>query len=462
MTIPACEGAPERGVRAARVVGPGSPRVTSWTEERALAHLRSLELFGMRFGLQRMRALMELLGSPQRSFESIHVVGTNGKSSTTHMAATILERHGVRTGAYTSPHLAGYRERIHIGGRELPGEAFARAIARASAAAERVDRELPAGERVTQFELLTAAAFCAMHEAGVQIAVIEAGLGGRHDATSVIDAGVTALTSIGLEHTRWLGETQREIAEEKLAAVGQGATLALASKLAPEVLAVAERVARERGARLQHAPERACGARLLARGAFQERNFALARLAAESSLRQTGDGPPDASARERAAREAAASLLVPGRLQLLEGDPPTVLDGAHNPAAVAALLESLPDVVGERPLGLVFGVLDDKDAAGMLTPLAGRCARVWLTAPASERAVPPAALAALARECGAQRVTCEQTPARALLAAQHWARGRAGAVLACGSLYLVGELLEQLGAFDTVESPKVPTGSALR
>jgi len=413
----------------------------------------------MRFGLQRMRALMELLGSPQRSFESIHVVGTNGKSSTTQMAAAILERHGVRTGAYTSPHLVGYRERIHIGARELSGEAFARAIARAAAAAERVDRELPAGERVTQFELLTAAAFCAMHEAGVQIAVIEAGLGGRYDATSVIDARVTALTSIGLEHTRWLGETQREIAEEKLAVVGRGATLALAARLAPEVLVVAERVARERGARLQHASERAPGAQLLARGAFQERNFALARLAAETSLLQAGAGLPDASARERAAREAAASVLVPGRLQLLDGDPPTVLDGAHNPAAVAALLESLPDVGSAQPLALVFGVLDDKDAAGMLRPLAGRCQRVWPTAPASERAVAPAALVPLARECGVLRVVCEQAPARALLAAQEWARGQPGAVLACGSLYLVGELLEHIGAFDTVEPLNVPTGA---
>ena len=463
MTTTAREREHERSPRAAaRAADAGSPRVAAWTEERALAHLRSLELFGMRFGLQRMRALMELLRSPQRSFESIHVVGTNGKSSTTHMAATILERHGVRTGAYTSPHLVGYRERIHIGARELPGEAFARAIARASAAAERVDRELPDEERVTQFELLTAAAFCAMHEAGVQIAVIEAGLGGRYDATSVIDARVTALTSIGLEHTRWLGETQREIAEEKLAAVGQGATLALGSRLAPEVLAVAERVARERGALLRHASECASGARLLAKGAFQRRNFALARLAAETSLLQTGAGLPDAPECERAACEAAASVLVPGRLQLLDGDPPTVLDGAHNPAAVAALLESLPDVVGEQRLGLVFGVLDDKDAAGMLTPLAARCARVWLTAPASERASSPAALALLARECGAPCVTCERTPARALLAAQQWARERAGAVLACGSLYLVGELLEQLGAFDTVETLNVPTGSALR
>ncbi|TMK99436.1 MAG: bifunctional folylpolyglutamate synthase/dihydrofolate synthase [Actinobacteria bacterium] len=446
-------------MHAARTADAHSPRIVSWTEERALAHLRSLELFGMRFGLQRMRALMELLGSPQRSFESIHVVGTNGKSSTTQMAAAILERHGVRTGAYTSPHLVGYRERIHIGARELSGEAFARAIARAAPAAERVDRELPAGERVTQFELLTAAAFCAMHEAGVQIAVIEAGLGGRYDATSVIDARVTALTSIGLEHTRWLGETQREIAEEKLAVVGRGATLALAARLAPEVLVVAERVARERGARLQHASERAPGAQLLARGAFQERNFALARLAAETSLLQAGAGLPDASARERAAREAAASVLVPGRLQLLDGDPPTVLDGAHNPAAVAALLESLPDVVGVQPLGLVFGVLDDKDAAGMLRPLAGRCQRVWLTAPASERAVAPAALVPLARECGVLRVVCEQAPARALLAAQEWARGQPGAVLACGSLYLVGELLEHIGAFDTVEPLNVPTGA---
>jgi len=385
MNTTARERKHERGARAARVTGAGSQRVAFWTEEGALAHLRSLELFGMRFGLQRMRALMELLGSPQRGFESIHVVGTNGKSSTTHMAAAILGRHGVRTGAYTSPHLVSYRERIHVGGREVSGQALARAIARASAAAERVERELPDGERVTQFELLTAAAFCAMHEAGVQIAVIEAGLGGRYDATSVIDARVTALTSIGLEHTRWLGETQREIAEEKLAAVRPGATLALGSRLAPEVLAVAERVARERGAPLRQASERDSAARLPAWGAFQQRNFALARLAAESMLLQTGEGPPDASACERAAREAAASVLVPGRLQVLDRDPPTVLDGAHNPAAVAALLESLPDVVGEQPLGLVFGVLDDKDAAGMLGPLSGRCARIWLTAPASER-----------------------------------------------------------------------------
>jgi len=284
----------------------------------------------------------------------------------------------------------------------------------------------------------------------------------RYDATSVLAAPVTVLTNVGLEHTRWLGETQREIAEEKLAAVRPGATLALGSRLAPEVLAVAERVARERGAPLRQASERDSAARLPAWGAFQQRNFALARLAAESMLLQTGEGPPDASACERAAREAAASVLVPGRLQVLDRDPPTVLDGAHNPAAVAALLESLPDVVGEQPLGLVFGVLDDKDAAGMLGPLSGRCARIWLTAPASERAVAPAALSRLARECGARRVTCEQDPARALLAAQRWARDEAGAVLACGSLYLVGELLEGLGAFDTLNGDKLPTGGALR
>src|SRR5207237_4023537 len=128
-------------------------------------------------------------------------------------------------------------------------------------------------------------------------------------------------------------------------------------------------------------------------------------------LLQTGDGLPGASARERAARGAAASVLVPGRLQLLDGDPPTVLDGAHNPAAVAALLESLPGVVGEQPLGLVFGVLDDKDAAGMLGQLARRCEGVWLTAPASKRALAPAALAPLARECGALNVASEQAPA---------------------------------------------------
>src|SRR5271167_3475781 len=165
-----------------------------WSENQAERHLRSLELFGMRFGLDRMRRMMTVLGSPERRFETIHVVGTNGKTSTTRMIAAILERHGLRTGAYTSPHLMSYAERVQVDEHDLEGGAFAKAIERAARAAETVNRTLEGDDHVTQFELLTAAALWEMAERGVEVGVIEAGLGGRYDATSVIDSRVTALT----------------------------------------------------------------------------------------------------------------------------------------------------------------------------------------------------------------------------------------------------------------------------
>ena len=414
---------------------------SSWTEARAEARLRSLELFGMRFGLDRMRRMMTALGSPERRFDTIQVLGTNGKSSTTRMLAAILERHGLRTGAYLSPHLVSYRERVEVRERPMAGEQFAAAIARASAAAERVNRTLGEGDHVTQFELLTAAALWHMAERDVQVGAIEAGLGGRYDATSVIDARVTALTNVALEHTRWLGPTIADIAEEKLAALAPGATLVLADGLAAPALAVAERVARERDARIVWAPAQPGVGALRAAGSFQRRNFALARTAAEAYLSGAG-----VRLREQAVRDAAASIEVPGRLQVVERDPLTILDGAHNPAAVEALVEALGDALGGRPLALVLGVLEDKDAARMLGALLPACAVVWLTAPPSARALPPATLVSLARQLGRDASTCEPNAARALEQAQHWARLHAGAVLATGSVYLVGELLGTLDA----------------
>ncbi len=317
---------------------------TVWTEAQAERELRSLELFGMRFGLERMRRMMTALGSPERSFHTIHVLGTNGKSSTTRMTAAILEAHGVRTGAYLSPHLISYRERVLIDGRELAPDAFAAAIDRAVWAARRVNRTLAEDDHVTQFELLTAAALWEMGRAQVDVAVIEAGLGGRYDATSVIEPRVSVLTNVGLEHTRWLGPTVKDIAEEKLAAVRPGTTLVLGEALDASALAVAERVAREREVRIAR-PRLAAPAKLLARGAFQRRNFALARAAAEAYLDIAG-----LRVSEPAIARAAASTQVPGRLQLLDGDAPTVLDGAHNPDAVRALVESLPEVLA-GPVG---------------------------------------------------------------------------------------------------------------
>jgi dihydrofolate synthase/folylpolyglutamate synthase len=412
----------------------GDPGV--WTEADAERQLRSLELFGMRFGLDRMRRMMTVLGSPERRFESIHVLGTNGKSSTTRMIAAILQRHGLRTGAYLSPHLVSYRERVRVDEHDLDPEDFARAIARASWAAERVNRTLAEDDHVTQFELLTAGALWHMAEREVDVAVIEAGLGGRYDATSVIEAGVTVLTNVGLEHTRWLGPTLTDIAEEKLAALAEQATLVIGPGLAPEALAVAERVAGERRAQIVQAAGGQESRSMEARGPFQRRNFALARTAAESYLRRHGI-PLD----EHAVEDAAAATDVPGRLQLLDGPPPTLLDGAHNPDAVAALVDALPEVLPERPLGLVLGVLEDKDAATMLQTLLPLCERAWFTAPPSSRALSPAALQSLARQLGFEASACEPRPSRALAQARLWARERHGAVLATGSVYLIGALL---------------------
>ena len=186
------------------------------TAEEAERYLLSLELFGMRFGLDRMRRLMTALDHPERRFDSIHVVGTNGKSSTVRMIAAILSQHGLRTGAYLSPHLLEYEERIRIGDDDLEPAAFAAAVQRAARAAALVNRSLSGEDRVTQFEALTAAAYSELARRGVEAGVIEAGLGGRYDATNVIPSKVQVLTSVGLEHTRWLGPTLTDIAREKL------------------------------------------------------------------------------------------------------------------------------------------------------------------------------------------------------------------------------------------------------
>jgi len=414
-----------------------TPARASSRQEQAEGQLRSLELFGMRFGLDRMRRMMTALGSPERSFEAVHVLGTNGKSSTTRMTAAILERHGLRTGAYLSPHLVSYCERVLVGEREMDPDGFADAVSRAAWAAERVNRTLAGDDHVTQFELLTAAAFWHLADAGVEVAAVEAGLGGRYDATSVLDAPVTVLTNVGLEHTRWLGPTVRHIAEEKLAAVAPGAVLVLGGDLDEQALAVARRVAAQREARLVRADPPAAGLRLGAAGEFQRSNFALARAAARAYLKHAG-----IPISEQAVAAAAAETEVPGRLQVVDEDPLTILDGAHNPHAVDSLLRSLPALVGERPLALVLGVLDDKDAAAMLAALLARARRAWFVAPPSPRALPPATLASLARQLGFGSAESGAT-LQALEEAQRWAREHGGAVLVTGSVYLVGEVLAQ-------------------
>ncbi|HYM58408.1 MAG TPA: cyanophycin synthetase [Solirubrobacteraceae bacterium] len=398
----------------------------AWSLEQAEAHLLSLELFGMRFGLERMRRLLIALGSPQRDFRAIHVVGTNGKSSTVRMTAAILEAHGVHAGSYLSPHLSSFAERVRVGDEDLAPAAFGAAVQRAAAAAAMVDRTLSGGERVTQFELMTAAALSELAARDVEVAVVEAGLGGRHDATNVLDAPVVALTNVGLEHTRWLGPTVSDIAREKLAVLAPGATLVV-GELDPEAEAEVARV----GARVVRA---GIGEEPGLRG-FQRANFAVARAAAEALA-----GPLDAAAVLR----AAASVAVPGRFQVVAEDPLMIFDAAHNPSGVVALTAALREAIGERPLVAVVSVLDDKDAAGMLGVLLPLCFRAVFTASRNPRALSPATLASLAGQLGGPPAEIEPDPRRAVQRARELA-GRDGAVVATGSIYLVADLLSDPG-----------------
>jgi dihydrofolate synthase/folylpolyglutamate synthase len=363
------------------------------------------------------------------------------------MIAAILERHGLRSGAYTSPHLVSFGERIEVDERQLTPQQFADAVARAAHAVRLVDRTLAEDDRVTQFEALTAAAYAELARRGVQVGVIEAGLGGRYDATNVVDAGVAVLTSVGLEHTRWLGPTITDIAREKLAVVKPGATLVIGADLDPEARAVATEVAARQDARLIEATADLDPAlKLRARGGFQRRNFALAIAAARAHLARAGrELDPGAVA------GAAATLAIPGRLQELDGDPLTLLDGAHNADGVAALVESLPELVGDRPLTAVVSILDDKDAAAMLALLLPHCAALVCTAATNPRALSPATLESLARQLettAATPTTIEPNPRRALAGARAAAAASnpAGAVLVTGSIYLIADLLRGEGA----------------
>jgi dihydrofolate synthase / folylpolyglutamate synthase len=406
--------------------------VRAWALEDAERYLLSLELFGMRFGLDRMRRLMTALGNPQRRFQSIHVVGTNGKSSTTRMIAAILARHGLRTGAYTSPHLVSFAERIQVDERDLEPAAFGAAVGRAARAAELVNRSLSDGDRVTQFEALTAAAYGELAARGVEVAVVEAGLGGRYDATNVIPSRVQVLTSVGLEHTRWLGPTIAHIAAEKLDVVQPGGPLVLGHGLHPDALAVAHRVADERGARIVQAPAEP-DVPVAALGSFQRRNFACARTAAGALL---GELDPAAVA------DAAACTRIPGRLQIVGERPTTVLDGAHNPDGIAALAESLsePFAIGRRPRIGVVSILEDKDAAGMLRELLAACDALICTSSHNPRALSPGTLQSLVGQLDGQSAEIISEPGKALARARELA-GPDGLVLATGSIYLVADLL---------------------
>jgi dihydrofolate synthase / folylpolyglutamate synthase len=337
-----------------------------------------------------MRALLAELGDPQERFRSVHVVGSNGKTTTTLMIEAILSGEGLRAGATVSPHVRSWEERITVGD-------FERAVARVRPAAERIE--------ATQFEAVIAAAFSEFAEVGVEAAVVEAGLGGRLDATNVLDAPVVVLTNVALEHTDVLGSTRGEIAGEKLAVAAPGAIVVLGE---PEW----EELAWARGA---SRVEITSGA-----------SVAIAQAAAEAFLGRPADPAP------------AEDVRLPGRLERRGERPLEIWDGAHNLAGVEWLLPRLP----ERRYVVVASILRDKDAAGMLAALGAVADRIVATRSSSPRALPADELAALVR--GPAEVVAD--PAEALERARTLA-GPDGAVLVTGSLYLLQDLSIQVPAY---------------
>jgi dihydrofolate synthase/folylpolyglutamate synthase len=351
----------------------------------ALDWLESLSPWPEEFGLGRMHALLAELGEPQRAFEALHVVGTNGKSTATRRAAAFLAREGLTIGAYTSPHVSGWSERIQVDGEDADLE---RALERVREPAERLG--------ATQFEVLTAAALTEFAAAHVDAAVVEAGLGGRLDATNVLDGRVVALTNVSLDHTEVLGETRAAIAAEKLAVVTDGATVVLGE---PEW----EGMARERGAaRIVHAAD-------------------VGRAAAAAFVGRALEGDVDVS--------------LPGRFDVVGED---VFAGAHNPAGVEWLLERLP----RGDYTIVASILAGKDAEAMLHSLARAGATFVATESHSVRALAAAELAALAGPFFAE-VEAVRDPGPALARARELA-GTDGALLVTGSLYLLAEVYVRL------------------
>ena len=371
---------------------------------------------------------------PQRRFASIHVVGTNGKSSVATMAAALLEASGTSSGAYLSPHAERWSERVRVRAAEIEPAEFAAAVERVAQSVPAVDRTLEEGDAVTQFEAVTAAAFVALAAARVEVGVIEAGLGGRLDATNVLSSRATALTSVGLEHTEWLGDTEEEIAGEKLAVLRDHSALVVGS-VSEEVLAVAERFARDRHATLIDASSPTGPAGL---APYLRRDLAVA-IAAAGVV--AGSLDPDVVER------VGSGLALPGRMERVGSDPPRILDSAHNPAGARALAEGLEEAAGGRSVVACIAILSDKDAAGMIAALAPRLAGLVATEiPPTElkgrgrpgaRTLAAAELAALARGAGIERVDEVEVPAAAVRRADELARNLGGVALVTGSHYLL-------------------------
>ena len=426
--------------------------------QEAVSYLFSRIGLGKEFGLAPMKSVLSRMGDPHAGRRVIHVAGTNGKTSTSRLAGRILFAQGRSAGVFTSPHLQKVEERIEVNGRAISPRHLALAV---SEVAARVEEEVAEGGRpLTYFEVVTATAFSHFARAEVDALVLEVGLGGRLDATNVVSAPVAVLTSLGFDHTEYLGDTLPQIAGEKLGIVAPGARL-VCGTIPTEAAPVVERKARSADAEVMWLgkdfgvrstvplPEGGWmvsvdglfgsyeDLRLSLRGRYQTRNLAVAVAAAEVWLGRRLDVDR--------LRAGLSTFSAPGRMELVERESvPILLDGAHNPEASTVLARSLREEFGEKRWVGVLGVMSDKDLESMIAELAPRLDQVVVSAARSPRALPPAEAARRIRSVCDLEVTESPDLSRALREAGRRA-GDGGRVLVTGSLYLVGEVRTLLG-----------------
>ncbi len=419
---------------------------------------RELEARGftrMVFDLGRIESLLDMMGSPQRTYPSIHITGTNGKTSTARMIDSLLHAHGLRTGRYTSPHLDTVRERIALDGEPIDEERFVATYREVAPIAELIDRKYP--ESLTYFDMTTAMAFAVFADAPVDVAVVEVGLGGADDSTNVLHAQACVITPIGLDHTKWLGDTLHDIATAKAGIVHSGATLVCAAQAEEAAEPILRRCA-EVGATIAREGAEfgvlgrglAVGGQVLTlqglggtydevylplHGTYQAQNAALALAAVEVFL---GGG----ALNPETVRDGFASSSSPGRLERVRSAPTILLDAAHNPHGMAATVAALTEEFSFRRLVAVIAVLADKDAQGELELLEPVVDAVVVTRNSSTRAMPVDALASLAADVfGEDRVHVEEQLPDAIATAVSLAEEDAEAGLAGAGVLITGSVM---------------------
>ena len=407
--------------------------------------------YANRFDLRRMDDLLQRLGNPHLDIKSVHIAGSKGKGSTAAMIAAALLAAGYRTGLYTSPHLVTLRERIRVNGKPILKSELAKVVARMKTHVEEMDDERTYGELST-FELLTAAAFINFHDRNVDYQVLETGLGGRLDATNVVTPEVSVITSISLDHTDVLGSTIPQIAGEKAGIIKPGVPV-INSAQVEEATAVIRDICAEKGARLIDIgtdiswKERANNLsgqilevqglngtyriNLPLLGAYQAQNAA----AAVAALEILGVSKANIE-------DGLAQTDWPGRLQILKRRPLVIVDGAHNSDSAKKLKEALEQHFHFNHLILIIGTSADKDTAGIVAELAPRADIIIATRSRHPRAMPPEELAGVIAGSGVKAEIAEDI-ARAVSIARVKA-GRKDLICATGSLFLVGEIIENM------------------